>query len=173
MRIRRGDAARGSRGAAIFLHPSPLPSAVIFGPAEIRSAGKRGKSRGEARFVDAGADRVRREAPQVPQLRLSREAWSAPAPREAPGLLPLLPRLAASLSKPRQASRSDEQRMTIRYISKWRLPDSDQYRPTFALPALWIGIAVPLYYYGVAVGHIRNVVYRLLNHFGLFVQVTS
>jgi hypothetical protein len=28
-------------------------------------------------------------------------------------------------------------------------------------------------YYGSEVGHIRNVVYHLLIHFGLFVQVTS
>jgi hypothetical protein len=73
-----------------------------------------------------------------------------------------------------QASRSDGQRTPISYILKWRLPDSDQYRRIFAtLSALWIGIAVPLYYYGSEVGHIRNVVYHLLNHFGLFVQITS
>ena len=49
-----------------------------------RSARNRGKSPGEARFVDAGADRVRREAPRFPTARLWREARSAPAPTEAP-----------------------------------------------------------------------------------------
>jgi hypothetical protein len=49
-----------------------------LGGGRIDQRSKRGKSPGEARFVDAGADRVRREAPQFPQLRWRREARSAP-----------------------------------------------------------------------------------------------
>ena len=53
------------------------------------------------------------------------------------------------LSHPRGAARSNLQ------------------NPVTAIPV------IPLYYRGSDVGHIRNVTYHLLNHFGLFVQVTS
>ena len=52
---------------------------------------KRGKTPGEAALVDAGADRVRCEAPGLPRPLMWKEARSAPAPTTAPGVLPLLP----------------------------------------------------------------------------------